>query len=144
MENPFHISTKIHVRFADCDMFGHVNNAKFITYMEQSRVEYFKHFPEIDFIEKKQDPDLSIILAEVTCTFKSPAYLDETLLVKIRASELKRSSFVMEYEMVEEKTSRLVATGRTVAVMFNYREQKSIPIPENIRKRFEAIEKRKW
>ncbi len=123
-------------------MFGHVNNARFVTYMEQARVEYFKNFPEINFLKTGNQPALSIIIAEITCAYKAPAYLDETLIVKIRTSELKRSSFVMEYEILEEKTSRLVSTGRSVAVMFDYKEGKSIAIPEEIRKRFEEVEKR--
>ncbi len=141
----FHISSSIKVRFADCDMFGHVNNAKFITYLEQARVEYFKHFPEINFLEKKEElPEHSFILAEITCTFKSPAYLDEVLIVKIRTSELKRSSFIMEYEITEEKNSRLVATGKSVAVTYNYKDQQVIPIPDSIRKKFGEIEKREF
>src|SRR4030095_13767420 len=101
---PFYISTRVQVRFSDCDMFGHVNNAKFITYMEQARVEYFKAFDEINFLKRGENPKLSIILAEITCTFKSPVRLDDNLIVKIRTTELKRSSFVMEYEMTGENT----------------------------------------
>jgi acyl-CoA thioester hydrolase len=142
--NDFHISTSIKVRFADCDLMGHVNNAKFFTYLEQSRLEYFKNFPELNFLESQKSPELSFILAEISCTFKSPAFLDETLIVKTRTSELKRSSFVMEYEIVEEKTLRLVATARSVQVMFNYREQKSVAIPDSIRERFGEIEKQKF
>jgi acyl-CoA thioesterase FadM len=40
----------------------------------------------------------------------------------------------------EEKTNRLVGVGRSVQVFFNYREQKSVEIPEEIRKKFEEIE----
>jgi len=142
MNSTFPVSTRVHVRFADCDMFGHVNNACFFTYMEQARVEYFKRFPEINFLEKKETPALSIILAEISCTFKSPAAVDEVLQVKIRTSEVKRSSFLMEYEIAEEKTGRRVAEGRSAQVMFNYMENKSVPIPESIRKKFDEIERR--
>jgi acyl-CoA thioester hydrolase len=142
MKNSFPISTRVHVRFADCDMFGHVNNARFFTYLEQARVEYFKSFPEINFLGKRERPELSFILAEISCTFKSPAALDEFLLVKIRTSEVKRSSFIMEYEIVEEQTGRRVAEGRSAQVMFNYRENKTVPIPESLRKKFDEIEGR--
>src|SRR4030095_615344 len=125
-------------------MFGHMNNAKFITFMEQARVEYFKTFPEINFLKRVENPELSIILAEVTCTYKSPVLLDEVLVVKIRTTELKRSSFIMEYEMTEEKSGRLAATGKTIGVFYNYQAEKSIPIPEEIRRRFEEAEKRKF
>jgi acyl-CoA thioester hydrolase len=142
--HPFHVSTRVKVRFADCDLFGHLNNAKFVTFMEQARIEYFKAFPELNFLKKTENPELSIILAEISCSFKSPVFMDETLIVKIKTTELKRSSFFMEYEMTEEKTHRLVATGRSAAVMYDYQNAKSIPIPENIRKKFEQIEQRKF
>lgn len=141
--DPFQVTTRVQVRFSDCDMFGHVNNAKFITYMEQARVEYFKAFDEINFLKRVENPELSIILAEVTCTFKSPVHLDDNLIVKIRTSEIKRSSFIMEYEMIEERSGKLSAVGKTVGVFYNYKEGKSIPIPENIREKFEKVEKRK-
>jgi acyl-CoA thioester hydrolase len=144
MTNSFPISTQVKVYFSDCDMMGHLNNARFFTFMEQARLEYAKNFSEIDFRNLKSDPVLSFILAEISCNFKSPAYLDETLIVKIRASDLKRSSFVFEYELSEEKTKRLVALGRSVQVFFNYQQQKSVEIPEGIRKKFEEIEGQKW
>ncbi|MBL7685895.1 MAG: acyl-CoA thioesterase [Deltaproteobacteria bacterium] len=144
LKTKFYVQAIIRTYFSDCDMLGHVNNARFITYMEQGRVEYFKNFPEINFVENKADNPYSIILAEITCSYKSPAYMDEILLVQIRTSEIKRSSFIMEYEIIEEKTRRLIATGRSVAVMYDYQQQKSILIPDEIRKRFEIIEKRKF
>jgi|GEM_PF-6415953 len=32
-----------HVRFADCDMFAHVNNAAYLTYVESARLAYYSH-----------------------------------------------------------------------------------------------------
>ena len=140
----FYRCTKMKVRFGDCDMFGHLNNAKYITYLEQARVDYFRDFPGINFQAPQEKVNHSMILAEVTCSYKSPAFMDETLLVKVRTSELKRSSFIMEYELVEENTERLVATGRTVGVMYDYKAKKSVAIPEEFRKKFEEIEQREF
>ncbi len=138
------VSTEVKVRFADCDMMGHVNNAHFLTYMEQGRVEYFKKFPELNFLELKRELECSLILAEISCTFKSPAYLNEILVVSLGTTELKRSSIVMEYEMKEKTTGRLVAIGRSVGVYYDYQQKKSVSLPESIRKRFEEIEGRKF
>ncbi len=140
----FYRFTKMKVRFGDCDMFGHLNNAKYITYLEQARVDYFRDFPGINFQAPQEKVNHSMILAEVTCSYKSPAFMDETLLVKVRTSELKRSSFIMEYEVVEETTQRLVATGRTVGVMYDYKAKKSVEIPQEFRKKFEEIEQKKF
>jgi acyl-CoA thioester hydrolase len=32
---------KIQVRFSDCDMMGHVNNAVYLSYFEMARIYYF-------------------------------------------------------------------------------------------------------
>jgi len=58
--------------------------------------------------------DFQFILAEVTCSYRSPAHLGETLLVGIRVSSVGRKSFVFQYEMRDQATGRLVADGRSV------------------------------
>jgi hypothetical protein len=38
--NEFRFYHPIEVRYSDLDPQGHVNNAKFLTYLEQARIEY--------------------------------------------------------------------------------------------------------
>ena len=35
------LSTKIQIRFADCDLAGHVHNAAYLHYFEQARMHFF-------------------------------------------------------------------------------------------------------
>ena len=37
----YKLKLPIEIRFADFDMLSHVNNAKFLTYLEEARIEYF-------------------------------------------------------------------------------------------------------
>ncbi|HKY62918.1 MAG TPA: thioesterase family protein [bacterium] len=135
---------RIPVRFADVDLMGHVNNAKYVTYLEESRVAYFRAFPELDFTKSDYVLENSVIVASLKLDYRSPAYLNETLLIGLGATELRRSSFTLEYTVEEEKTHRLVANASTVMVYFDYKAQKSLEIPPTLRKRFEEIEKRKF
>lgn len=136
----YKIHTKIKPRFVDIDWLGHVNNAHYLTFFEQARVEYFKNFPEIDFRNYDPKKNLSIILAEAKCTFKSPAYLDETLLVFIRTVKIGKSSFKLEYLIEEENSKRHIATGETIMVYYDYANQCSVVIPPELKKRFTEIE----
>lgn len=131
---------RIPIRFADIDMMGHLNNAKYVTYLEESRVGYFRQFPELDFTKSGFVLEKSVIVASLKLDYRSPAYLNETLIVGLGATELRRSSFTMEYTMEEEKTGRLVAQASTVMVYFDYKAQKSCEIPDSLRKRFEEVE----
>jgi len=142
--NAWPTQTQVLVRFADVDMMGHLNNAKYVTYLEQCRVAYFQKFPELDFTVGHPEQRNSVIVAALKLDYRSPAYMNEVMLVSLRTRELKRSSFVIEYEMREEKSGRLVATAETAMVYFDYRAQKSLEIPDGLRKRFEEIEGREF
>jgi len=125
-------------------MMGHLNNAKYVTYLEEGRVAYFQNFPELDFTVGDPESRDSVIVASLRLDYRSPAYLNETLNIALRTKEIRRSSFTIEYEIREEKSDRLVATAETVMVYFDYKAQKSLEIPEALRKRFEALEGREF
>ena len=44
---------KISVRFADCDMMGHVNNAVYLSYFEEARMHYFAQMVDENWNWKK-------------------------------------------------------------------------------------------
>jgi len=140
----FSVETQVHVRFADVDAMGHVNNAHYFTFFEQARVAYFKNFPDLDFSALSHVKGKSVILAEIRCVFRSPAIMDEMLLVRVRTRELRRSSFTMDYEIVESKTQRLVATGESAQVYYDYAANKSVEIPDSLRSNFENLEGKKF
>ncbi len=138
----FKVKTEVRVRFADVDSLGHANNAKFFTYFEQARVTFFKKILALDFTQNQSPPAHSVILASIRADFRSPAYLDEVLEVKIRTRQLGRSSFIFDYEITEQKTQRLVATGESTQVYYDYQKNKSVPLPNALRQEFEKIEER--
>ena len=140
----FKVQTSIRVRFADVDAMGHVNNAKFFTYMEQGRMNYFRRFPDLDFTRGHPGEGISLILAKIQCQFLSPALMDEELIVRLATTEIRRSSFSMEYEINEASSGRAVAKGESVQVYYDYAAKRSLEIPAELRKRFEELEGRKF
>lgn len=139
----WNVETEVKVRFVDVDSLGHVNNAHYFTYFEQARIAYFKNFPVLDFTSTQYQASKSLIVASISCQFKSPAYLDEVLQVKIRTTKMGRSSFVLEYEITEKKSSRLVAIGESVMVYYDYQLEKSEPISPELRESIEKLEGKK-
>lgn len=133
----FNFVAPIEVRFRDLDSLGHVNNAVFVTYLETARVKYMLEVAGAESLR-----DLNIILAEVTCSYQSPAYYGEILEVGVRIAGIGNKSFVMEYRIEEQETRRLVATGTSVQVAYDYETQKSMPVPADFVTRAEAVEGR--
>ncbi len=133
----FNFVVPVEVRFRDLDLLGHVNNAVIITYLETARIRY-----RMALMETASLADVGLILAEVTCTYRSPAYYGEILEVGVRVSEIGNKSFVMEYRIEEQKTRRLVATARSVQVAYDYEHQQTVPLSDEFIARAEALEGR--
>jgi len=110
---------------------GHVNNAVYFTYLEQTR---FAHWRSLwGFGSPQLPPGMpGVILAHAECDFKHPARYGQMLDVKLRVVELGRTSFRYEYEIVDEER-RTIARAKTVQVMFDYAAEKPVPIPAHIR-----------
>ncbi len=131
----FRFSTTLEVIWRDLDALGHVNNAVYFTYLEYARMKYLQEL-NLAFRDLR---DVGIILAEATCTYRSPLSLGERVTIWVRVSELHNSSFVFEYRM-EGEDGRLVATARTVQVCYDYAAGRPIPIPDHWRAAITAYE----
>jgi acyl-CoA thioester hydrolase len=94
--------------------------------MEMARVEYFT---QLGLAKLGEFPTPFFILAEATCQFKAPIQLETPLIVQVRVSRMGNSSFDMEYRFVDEVSCALLATGRSVQVVFDYAAGRSVPMP---------------
>ncbi len=134
-DNLFRFSTTLEIRWRDLDALGHVNNAVYFTYLEQARVHYLR---ELGLVPS--DPSaIGMILAETSCQFKSPLELGEQVTIYVRVSELRNSSFIVEYRL-EGGDGRLAATARSAQVCYDYQNQRSIPISDQWREIIIAYE----
>jgi acyl-CoA thioester hydrolase len=138
----FRYSKTVEASFRDCDPLGHVNNAVYLTYFEVARFAYCRD--ALGFKPGLATSSRSFIMARVECNFRSQARLGTTLDVRIRVSEIGRSSFGFEYEVVDAADGRLVADGRSVQVMFDYVKQEKILVPEDFRAIIEQFEQREF
>lgn len=120
--------TRLVVRWGDMDALGHINNAKFFTYDEQARLEYAQQFETVV-------PDMwsgeGMILARLGCDFLQQLRYPATVDIAFRISRFGRSSMDTECAIFEGE--RLIAVLKGVIVWFDYRLQKSAPIPEAVK-----------
>ncbi len=126
--------TKIRVPFGDIDWLGHVNNARYLTYLETARAELIQK----TFEQSHHEEWLNVIIARVEINYKSPARWNELLVVKVRPISIGNSSWVYEYEIEskDEQTStkRLVAQGKSVQVSYDYKKERPVQIPSDTRR----------
>ena len=82
----------------------------------------------------------SVILADAACAYKQPLFFRDVVQVWLRVSKLGNKSFAQEYQLVRESDGALVATGTSVSVAYNYKEERTIPLPQEWRDNITAYE----
>jgi acyl-CoA thioester hydrolase len=110
------------VRYRDADAFGHVNNAVYLTYLEQARNAYLRQLGLIETIQ-----DIAMILARVEIDYRAQVDVDEVVEVGVRPARMGTKSFELEYEL--RVGERVVAEARTILVGFDYERDESVEIP---------------
>jgi acyl-CoA thioester hydrolase len=128
------LTHRLQVRFRDCDPLGHVNNAVYLTYLEQARFNLWK--AQLDFTARSADDagprGLGFILARLEIDYRAQAKYGDWLDVKLSldGDGFGRSSIRYRYELVHADSGVLIAEARTVVVWFDYDAQKPAPLDE--------------
>ncbi len=139
MKIRFPVKTDIIVRFADVDIMGHVNNAVYLSYFEQARVAFFKKIDKLDLRYMDAKSAFGFIVAEIGIKFLAPTFVDQVLTVGIRVAEIRTKAFRFEYEIRDKKTKTVAATGFSVQVSYNYKKQKTFPLPYDLRRKMQSL-----
>jgi acyl-CoA thioester hydrolase len=120
------------VRFRDLDPMGHVNNAVFLTYIEQARVAFFARVGAATELD-----EMNLIVARVEIDFKTPVRLGQEVQISIRASRFGTKSFDFDY--VLRVGGEVVAEAKSIQVAYDYDRRETMPLPPAWRDRLAAV-----
>lgn len=139
MSDTHPISVQIPVLWGDLDSFGHVNNARYFTWLEAARMAYFDAVGV-----PTAGPGMTIgpILATTTCDFRAPVTYPDTVTVQTSVPKVGNTSFQMVYTVTSARTG-LAAQGTAVIVMVDYRTDQKVRVPDDIRAAIAALEGQK-
>ena len=134
----YRFTIPVEVRYGDLDPQGHVNNARHLTFFEQARLGYFIKLglfgTDQSFLE------LGVILAEARVTYRAPIYYGQDVRVGTRTTHIGNKSLTVEHTIYDGTDGKELASGSTVLVAYDYRAEKSIPLPDAWRQKIEAFE----
>lgn len=126
------------VRYGDLDPQGHLNNAKYLTYFEQARLQYLV---ELGLFGKDQSfMDIGIILADIHITFHAPVHWGDPVKVGVRTSKIGNKSMAMEQALINAETGELLSSGTVICVAYDYMKQETMPVPDAWREKINQYE----
>ncbi|MGI9226031.1 MAG: acyl-CoA thioesterase [Candidatus Nanopelagicaceae bacterium] len=121
--------SKVHVRWDDLDAFGHINNAKYLTYAQEARSD-FTWF-------SRQKADKTPLLADMVVARAEVDYIEPIyeggmdVECQIWITRIGNASFEMEYEIVHQGVIR--ARVKTTQVAVSIETKRSRPLSDEER-----------
>jgi acyl-CoA thioester hydrolase len=121
--------TVIPVRSYELDFAGIVNNAIFLNYLEEARLDFLRQ-RGIDFYEMVTSGIVPVV-AKVMIEYKSPARGSDVLIIKGTIPKIGKTSLLMQYEIKSRNDGRVVAHAETLIVFVN-NSGKPTAIPQKL------------
>ena len=116
------------IRWGEMDALGHVNNAEYLRYFEESRVRWSESLGL--HLDGKGD---GFILLKASVTYKKQVSYPANVDVALFAGKIGRSSFHLINTLTIEGDELPAAVGEFIIVWFDYLTGKSAPIPASLR-----------
>ena len=118
------------VRWDDIDAFGHVNNAKYLTYIQEARFQWSFY----QYASKNEKPTLvEMVVAKAEVDYLVPIYEGGRFYdVNLWVESVGNSSFIMGYE-VGGDNGVVHAKVKTVQVAVSMETKKSRPLTDTER-----------
>ncbi len=126
----------VRVRYAETDQMGVVYHGNYFTWFEVGRVELCRQLG-FEYKQMEIEDDSFIVVAEASCRYKRPARFDDVLAVRTRVTESQRRTIRFGYEVLNQASGELIATGETLHVICD-RLGRPKSLPEKYRCYFEA------
>jgi acyl-CoA thioester hydrolase len=137
----FPVVITLPVQWGDQDLFCHVNNTVYFRWFESARIAYCDRIGLSHLLDVEP---IAPILASISCDYRRQITFPDTVHVGTRVTRIGRSSMELEHTIVSQGRAVIAAEGSSTIVVFDYRANKSQPVPLTIRQTIEALEGRSF
>ncbi|MCS6988570.1 MAG: acyl-CoA thioesterase [Chloroherpetonaceae bacterium] len=130
--------TRLKVRSYELDFFQHVNNAVYLNYIEQARVELLQSagFSLEEFFAQKILP----VVVNVNINYRRPSRLNDELVIFTHVSRIGTSSFAMRHEAYNLTSGNAPSFDADVThAVIDIETGKSTPIPDRLRQQLASL-----
>ena len=114
--------TPVQLRFADTDMFGHVNNAVYATWAEIARIAFMRGLTP---------PSGDLILARIELDFLRQIRFGQAVEVRTGVARVGRTSVTLDQTVtVDDEAAARIGS---VVVLYDYDAERSRPVSDAYR-----------
>lgn len=127
--------TDIKIRGYHLDYNGHVNNARYLEFIEEGRWSFVEE--NLDF-EEWERLGLAFSVVNININYRRPAVLGEVMEIRTWISSIGKTSARIRQEILLKGTETAIADADVTFVMIDGRTSKTVPMTEDIQTAFKS------
>lgn len=126
-------SIELTTRTTEIDIMGHVNNAKYLEYMEWSREDWYNQIglPFDAFSEL----GIGTVTVNINIDYLKELRLGQAITITTEPVRKGNTSFVLKHEIHNEQ-NELVTTALVTGVIIDFEKRKSTALPKQLANQF--------
>lgn len=120
-------TTTIKVRGYHLDLYGHVNNARYLEFLEEARWGFFEDLPW--FLQS----GLALVVVNINIDYLHPATMGDQLVVETAVKSVGQRSGVIHQRVLRAGSDRVVAEADVTFVAYDGKAGRAVEIDGKLR-----------
>jgi len=124
------VRAPLSVRWRDLDAFNHVNNAKYLSFLEEARLGWMMGLPG-----QGLEDDVAPVVAAATLNFRRPIAWPAEVMIELFVERLGNTSVTIGHRILDAgDRGVLYCDGNVVMVWIGRDSGRAAPLPDEVRK----------
>ena len=115
----------------ECDSNRHMNVMYYVNKFEHAGRSFDL---ELGLFENGNNDDLGLVVVEQQIKYLKEVFEDDLLYVESSLLDIGNKAFTVLHEMYNARTKELVSSMKVVLVLFDKKNRKALPFPEERKK----------
>jgi len=130
-------STKIKVRGYHIDIYKHVNNARYLEFLEEAR---WAMLDDLVDREKWHSEGFGLSVVNININYRQPAKMGDCLNILSNLNRIGNKSVVIEQKIVLSGSTKIVAEAQVTFVVIDEKTGRAIPITDKVKLRLMQLD----
>jgi thioesterase-3 len=126
----------IKVRGYHLDLYRHVNNARYLEFLEEARWSFLETKGNLDYLHER---GYTFALVNININYRRPAYMGETLRIATSVKAIGARSCVMHQLVALQGTDTVVADADVTFVLVDIQTEKAAVLEGDLRAALERM-----
>jgi thioesterase-3 len=122
--------TKVKVYGFHLDMYGHVNNARYLEFLESARWEFIAENMDLRELDKL---GIAFLVVNININYRHPATIGQTLEIETRMAHISAKSAKVHQEIRIKGQDQLVADADITFVIIDAKLKKVLSIKGEVK-----------